>query len=66
MSDPRPQIERLTEQAYTSMPADADMSEELRSLEELSDSLCDRSRDSMTRKQSSYQADNLSTGRRSR
>jgi Ca-activated chloride channel family protein len=56
----------LTRQAYMSMPADAEMSEELRSLEELSGSLGDRSKDSMTRKQSSYRAYDLSRGRRTR
>jgi Ca-activated chloride channel family protein len=56
----------LTEQAYASMPADAEMSDELRSLEALSGSLGDRSRDAMTRKQSAYRAYNLSTSKRSR
>lgn len=56
----------LTEETYTSMPADAELSEELRSLEELSSSLGDRTRDSMSRKLSSYRAYDLSRGRRSR
>jgi Ca-activated chloride channel family protein len=56
----------LTEQAYMSMPADAEMTEELNSLKELSDSLADRRLDSMSRKQSSYRAYNLSRSRRER
>jgi Ca-activated chloride channel family protein len=56
----------LTEQAYMSMPGDAELVEELHSLRELSNSLGDRSRDSMSRKQSSYRAYNISTSKRSR
>ncbi len=48
------------------MGADAEMSEELASLEELSDSLTDRDKDAMSRKQLSYRAYDLSRSRRSR
>lgn len=56
----------LTEQACAAMPADAEMTDELHSLAQLSDSLSDRRRDPMTRKQSSYRAYNLSRGKRER
>jgi len=48
------------------MGADAEMSEELASLEELSGSLTDRDKDAMSRKQLSYRAYDLSRSRRSR
>lgn len=66
MAYPLPQIEMLTGQDYMEMPADAEMSDELHSLKELSASLGDRTRDSMSRKQSSYRAYNLSRSRRER
>lgn len=55
-----------SQQMCMAMEPDAEMSDELASLEELSESLTDRDKDSMSRKQMSYRAYSLSRSRRSR
>lgn len=55
-----------SQQLCVAMEADAEMTGELAALEELSASLTDRDKDSMSRKQMTYQAYDLTRSRRSR